>query len=101
VYKITAETFTSWMKILLRVERSVLWLLQDSEVAAANLRHSARERGIDPSRLIFAKRMSLADHLARHRLADLFLDTLPYNAHTTASDDVSLLACSMLSVCLS
>lgn len=53
---------------------------------AVNLRKEAAARGIDPQRLIFAKRLPLADHLARHRLADLFLDTLPYNAHTTASD---------------
>ena len=53
---------------------------------AENLRKEAQNRGLDPSRLVFAKRMDLPDHLARHRLADLFLDTLPYNAHTTASD---------------
>jgi protein O-GlcNAc transferase len=64
----------------------VLWLVDDNASVAANLRNEAQARGIDPDHLIFAKRMHLPEHLARHRLADLFLDTLPYNAHTTASD---------------
>ena len=68
------------------VEGSVLWLLLDNEKAAKNLRVEAASRGLNPNRLIFAPRMDLDDHLARHRLADLFLDTLPCNAHTTASD---------------
>jgi predicted O-linked N-acetylglucosamine transferase (SPINDLY family) len=85
-YKITPNTFDSWMAILKRVDNSVLWLLEDNDLAAQNLRREAQQRAVDPSRLIFAKRMPLADHLARHLLADLFLDTLPYNAHTTASD---------------
>ncbi len=86
VYKIAPAVFDCWMRILERIEGSVLWLLQDNGKAAANLRRHATERGIDPARLVFAPRMPLPDHLARHRLADLFLDTLPYNAHTTASD---------------
>jgi predicted O-linked N-acetylglucosamine transferase (SPINDLY family) len=85
-YKITPEVFDIWTRILRRVERSVLWLLESSEIAAANLRNEANGRGIDPSRLVFAPRVPLPDHLARYRLADLFLDTMPYNAHTTASD---------------
>lgn len=85
-YKITPETFDSWMRILAQVDGSVLWLLEDSAEVVANLRREAVARGIDASRLVFATRMLSADHLARHRCADLFLDTLPYNAHTTASD---------------
>ena len=85
-YKITPETFDSWMRILRRVDGSVLWLLQDNEGAAANLRAEASQRGVDPRRLVFARRMPLDEHLARHRAAGLCLDTLPCNAHTTASD---------------
>ena len=85
-YKITPDVFDSWMRILEHVEGSVLWLLEDNEIAARNLKKEASVRGIDPDRLVFAPRMALPDHLARHRMADLFLDTLPYNAHTTASD---------------
>ncbi len=85
-YKITPTTFDGWMRILKAVEGSVLWLLEDNAVASSNLRVEAGKRGIDPARLVFARRMSLSEHLARHRLADLFIDTLPCNAHTTASD---------------
>ncbi|NTW51246.1 MAG: tetratricopeptide repeat protein [Chlorobiaceae bacterium] len=85
-YKITPAVFDSWMRILERVEGAVLWLYEDNPKAAGNLRKEAVRRGVDAGRLIFARRMPLAEHLARHRLADLFLDTLPYNAHTTASD---------------
>ncbi len=85
-YKITPEVFASWMAILDAVGNSVLWLLADNETAAANLRKEAAARGVDPARLVFADRAPLADHMARHDLADLFLDTLPYNAHTTACD---------------
>ena len=74
------------MRLLHAVEGSVLWLLGDNESAERNLRKEAHARGIDPVRLVFAGRLPLEDHLARHRLADLFLDTLPCNAHTTASD---------------
>ena len=74
------------MRLLHAVEGSVLWLLRDNASAEQNLRKEAQLRGIDPSRLIFADRLPVEQHLARHRLADLFLDTLPYNAHTTASD---------------
>ena len=74
------------MRLLKAVEGSVLWLFRDNEDAETNLRKEAAARGIDPTRLVFAGRLPLEDHLARHRLADLLLDTLPYNAHTTASD---------------
>jgi protein O-GlcNAc transferase len=85
-YKITPAVFDVWMRILNQVEGSVLWLLQESATAAANLRREASARGVKPERLIFASRMPQADHLARQRAADLSLDTLPYNAHTTAGD---------------
>ncbi len=86
IYKITPSVFDSWMRILAQVEGSVLWLLEDNPWATANLRNEAARRGVAPERIIFARPRPLADHLARHRLANLFLDTLPYNAHTTASD---------------
>ncbi len=85
-FKIVPDMFDRWMRILSRVEGSVLWLLEDNAASAENLRTEAYARGVAPSRLIFAQRLALPDHLARHRLADLFLDTLPCNAHTTASD---------------
>ena len=85
-YKITPNTFSSWMRILKQTDGSVLWLLKDHQQTVSNLREEAKSRGINPERLIFADRMPLPEHLARHRLADLFLDTLPCNAHTTASD---------------
>jgi len=85
-WKITPEIFDCWMRLLERISGSVLWLLEDSATAARNLRAEAENRGIDSNRLIFAKRIPVAEHLARHRVADLFLDTLPYNAHTTASE---------------
>jgi predicted O-linked N-acetylglucosamine transferase (SPINDLY family) len=85
-HKITPLVFDRWMRILKQVEGSVLWLLPGHATAADNLRKEARARGVDAERLIFAGRMSPPDHLARHRAADLFLDTLPYNAHTTACD---------------
>ena len=85
-YKITPRIFDCWMRILERVEGSALWLLEDNAAAASNLRKEAAARRIEPDRLVFAKRVPLGEHLARHRLADLFLDTFPFNAHTTASD---------------
>ena len=85
-YKIHPHTFDAWMRILNRVEGSVLWLLEDVPVATENLKKEALKRGVSEERLIFAKRMPIPDHLARHRYADLFIDTFPYNAHTTASD---------------
>lgn len=85
-YKITPGIFDSWMRILKQVEGSVLWLLEDNAKAATNLKKEATFRGVDAERLVFAKRIPAPEHLARHRAADLFLDTLPCNAHTTASD---------------
>ena len=85
-YKITPGTFDGWMRILQQVAGSVLWLREDNATATRNLRQEAAARGVGVDRLIFAPRMPLAEHLARHRAADLFIDTLPYNAHTTASD---------------
>ena len=85
-YKILPATFDVWMRILKAVNGSVLWLLQDNPTATNNLRKEAERRGVDPTRLVFAPRMNLEEHLARHRLADLFIDTMPCNAHTTASD---------------
>jgi predicted O-linked N-acetylglucosamine transferase (SPINDLY family) len=85
-YKITPAMFDCWMRILRAVDGSVLWLLRENEWAEANLRREAAARGIDPERVVFAPFLPSAEHLARHRLADLFIDTLPCNAHTTASD---------------
>lgn len=85
-WKITAPVFDIWMRLLGRVEGSVFWLLQGNTAVPDNLRREAAARGIDPARLIFAPRTVPEHHLARQQLADLFLDTLPYNAHTTASD---------------
>ena len=85
-YKITPQMFDVWMSLLRQVEGSVLWLLEGNATAQRNLRGEAAARSIDPGRLIFAPRIAPDDHLARQRVADLFLDTLPYNAHTTASD---------------
>jgi predicted O-linked N-acetylglucosamine transferase (SPINDLY family) len=85
-YKITPAEYDVWMRLLRQVDGSVLWLLRDSEIAAANLRREAERRGVDPDRLVFADRAPLDIHLARHRCADLFLDTFTVNAHTTASD---------------
>jgi predicted O-linked N-acetylglucosamine transferase (SPINDLY family) len=85
-YKITPQIFDAWMLLLRQVDGSVLWLLESNPTATRNLRREAVARNIDANRLIFAPRIAQEDHLARQRLADLFLDTLPYNAHTTASD---------------
>ena len=85
-YKIAPDNFDVWMKILEAVPNSVLWLLEDNPFATKNLGDEAEKRGISRNRLIAASRVPHEDHLARHKLADLFLDTLPYNAHTTASD---------------
>ena len=85
-HKIFPSVFDGWMRILQRVEGSVLWLLSESRTTIENLRKEAAHRGVDPARLVFAKIVHVSEHLARHALADLFLDTLPYNAHTTTSD---------------
>ena len=86
-YKIAPDVFSTWMRILKRTGNSVLWLAQNDPVTARNLRGEAQSKGVDPARLIFATRTdSLSIHLARLSRADLFLDTLPYNAHATATD---------------
>lgn len=85
-FKILPSMFDIWMRLLKAKSNSVLWLLECNPWAKENLCREARLRDIDASRLIFAPRVSIADHLARHTLSDLFLDTLPYNAHTTCSD---------------
>ena len=85
-HKILPASFALWMRILHAVPNSVLWLLADNPDVVRNLRAEAQKRAVDPSRLVFAPRIEPSEHLARHRLADLALDTLPYNSHTTTSD---------------
>ena len=85
-YKITPAIFDVWMRLLDELPDSVLWLLKDNESVEHNLRLEAEKRHVNPDRLIFASRLDLAHHLARHQHANLFLDTFPINAHTTASD---------------
>ncbi len=85
-YKITPATFDSWMRILKRTPLAVMFLYAASDTVADNLRQEARARGVDAGRLVFGARMAPADYLARYLAADLFLDTLPYNAGATASD---------------
>lgn len=85
-YKITPDMFDVWMRILQRTDNSVLWVYKGAAVAEANLKEEAHKRGVDPARLIFAEHAPQSEHLARLGCADLFLDTLPCNAHTTASD---------------
>jgi predicted O-linked N-acetylglucosamine transferase (SPINDLY family) len=85
-YKLTPGVFEVWMRLLKGVPGSVLWLLEDNPWAKQNLQREAQARGVESARLVFAPRIKNQEHLARHRLADLFLDTLPCNAHTTTSD---------------
>ena len=85
-YKITPAQFDSWMRILQQVKHSILWLLIDSGAVADTLRREAARRGVSADRLVFAPQLPLARHLARYRIADLFLDTFPCGGHTTASD---------------
>ncbi len=96
-YKLTPEMFTLWMRLLQGVAGSVLWLVGNA-VVEANLKREAASRGVEPGRLVFAPRVGYAEHLARCAAADLFLDTLPFNAGTTASDalwsGLPLLTCS-------
>lgn len=86
IYKITPPTFQRWMRILNRVPGSVLWFYNNFPEAEVNLRREAKALGVDPSRLFFSPYIKMYDHLERYALADLFLDSLPYNAHTSASD---------------
>lgn len=85
-YKLNATMFDVWMSLLREIPDSVLWLLVPNSACSENLRREAAARHVDPDRLVFASRQPVPEHLARHRLADLFLDALPCNAHTTASD---------------
>jgi protein O-GlcNAc transferase len=85
-YKISPTEFDIWMRLMAKVEGSVLWLLKSNKWTENNLKKEAESRGISGDRVIFAERLDNSEHLARHRFADLFLDTFNYNAHTTASD---------------
>ncbi|HUH91967.1 MAG TPA: hypothetical protein VL742_02330, partial [Casimicrobiaceae bacterium] len=97
-YKILPKMFSLWMRLLATVPGSVLWLSPESDTARSNLRREAAMRGIDPERLVFAPRVALPEHLARHAHADLFLDTAPYNAGAACNDalfmGVPVLTCS-------
>jgi predicted O-linked N-acetylglucosamine transferase (SPINDLY family) len=84
--KITPDNFQCWMRILQNLPQAVLWLYCDDAITERNLRTSAQQAGIPAERIVFAKHLPEAQHLARHQLADIFLDTFPCNAHTTASD---------------
>jgi protein O-GlcNAc transferase len=86
VIKISPEIFEVWMKILKNNTKSVLWLLSSNNKVINNLKAEAEKRGVNKKRLIFCERLPNEDHLARYKLADLFLDTIPYNAHTTANE---------------
>lgn len=89
-WKITAPVFDAWMRLLQAVPGSILWLKEPGESVKLRLRREAGLRGVEPQRLIFAGRARMDNYFARYRLADLFLDTLPYNAHATASDALSM-----------
>ncbi|MDA8802634.1 tetratricopeptide repeat protein [Amylibacter sp.] len=85
-YKISVDEFNIWMRILSKIENSVLWLKMENELAKKNIHIAAEKRGVDPSRIIFADFIKMEDHLARYTLADIFLDTFNFNGHTTAAD---------------
>ena len=85
-YKISIAEFNIWMRLLLKVPDSVLWLRKSNRWSDENFRKEAKKRGVDSSRLVFADRVLMDDHLARHKLADLFIDTFVFNAHTTATE---------------
>lgn len=85
-FKITPDLFDVWIRLLQAVDGSVLWIFCENDAAAENLKSEAQKRGVSPDRLVFTSRIPADEHRARYRLADLFLDTLYYNAHTTASD---------------
>ena len=84
--KITPKEFNIWMRLLKKIKGSVLWLYQSNKYSVKNLRKEAKKRNVDPDRLIFAKKLPLKQHLARHSLGNLGLDTFNYNGHTTTSD---------------
>jgi len=85
-YKIAPSMFAVWMRLISRVENSVLWMLNENDLFAGNMRRAAARHGVDPGRLIFAPKVAQPDHVARLALADLFLDTAPCTAHTMASE---------------
>ena len=85
-YKVLPQAFDVWMRVLQQVPGSVLWLLGETPIVQARLRAQAQARGVSPERLVFAQRLPYEQYLAQYRQADLFLDTLPFNAGTTASD---------------
>jgi predicted O-linked N-acetylglucosamine transferase (SPINDLY family) len=85
-YKITPKEFDVWMRVLKKVDGSVLWLRNSNDLSEKNLRNEATRRGVDASRLVFAQKVPMDIHLARQKLADLFLDTFVYNAHSTATE---------------
>ena len=85
-YKITPQVFDVWMRLLERVENSVLWILSEDINISKNLKNEATLRGIDFNRIVFAERIKMNEHLARQKVADLFIDTFPYTGHTTTSD---------------
>ena len=85
-HKINPKIFDSWANILKAVSNSVLWLLENNNISQKNLKKEAIIRKIDPERIIFCKRTSIKEHIKRYQLADLFLDTFPYGAHTTANE---------------
>src|SRR5207248_4415047 len=85
-WKLTPDFFDIWTRLLRAVPQSVLWLYEANPSMKVNLAREAEKRGVARERVVFAPRIDPPEHLARHRLVDLFLDTLPYNAHTTASD---------------
>ena len=86
IFKITPKEFDIWMRLLSKINGSVLWLLKANASSEINLKNEAKKRGVDPERLIFANKLAIEEHLARQKLANLFLDTFTFNAHTTASD---------------
>jgi predicted O-linked N-acetylglucosamine transferase (SPINDLY family) len=85
-YKISPNEFDIWMRLLTKVENSVLWLRKSNQFSIINIKNEAQKRKVDPSRLVFADELPMDEHLARQRLADLFLDTFAFNAHTTATE---------------
>jgi len=85
-YKISPTEFDIWMRLLTKVENSVLWLRQSNQFSHINIKNEAQKRKVDPSRLVFADKVPMDEHLARHRLADLFVDTFAFNAHTTTTE---------------
>ena len=87
-YKISSSEFDIWMRILKNVNKSVLWLLKSNDIAMENLRIESKKRGVNPDRIIFADKIPIAEHLNRHKHADLFVDTFNYNAHVTTNDSL-------------